>query len=535
MLIKLQSDKFRQRSISFRAGLNVVLGDDNATNSIGKSSLLMVLDFAFGGNSLLEHNKDVIAELGHHDYCMIFQFHGEKYYFCRGTSRPELVYQCEPDFSIRTSIGIDDFRAFLKSSYLLGDINLSFRAFVGLYARIWGKKNLDVHRPLNNVPTQSPKECIDNLIKTYAAYDPIAQLTSELKEIEGEESDLKKAFRRQIAPKISDREYKKNVERIASMQMELTEIKENLALLAVNINAIANKEMLELKAQKDELLEVKLRLESKLLRIQRNLSDNKFIKSRYFESLREFFPQVDTTRLAEIEIFHSELAKILRGEIEESKRETAIELGNVNSELSLIDEKLLGKLGRRAPGAIVDRVLSVSSQLQIATQENHFHEKMESISRNVDDKQTELSEKKEGIVRKIEETLNRKMRDIVTSVFGEQRKSPHITLTENNYGYEVFEDTGTGMAYSSLIVFDLAVFETTKLPLVIHDSLLFKNIENSAVSNLIRLYLGSERQSFIAIDEVDKYGQSSASVLRSRSVIQLDDQNVLYIKDWRKH
>lgn len=50
MLLEVRSDKFRQSAIQFRAGLNVVLGDDNATNSIGKSSLLMVLDFVLAGN-----------------------------------------------------------------------------------------------------------------------------------------------------------------------------------------------------------------------------------------------------------------------------------------------------------------------------------------------------------------------------------------------------------------------------------------------------------------------------------------------------
>jgi hypothetical protein len=41
------------------------------------------------------------------------------------------------------------------------------------------------------------------------------------------------------------------------------------------------------------------------------------------------------------------------------------------------------------------------------------------------------------------------------------------------------------------------------------------------------------KQSFIALDEIEKYGASNAELLRQRSVIRLDDDHVLYVKDWR--
>ncbi len=68
MLVKVHCNKFREQTIEFHEGLNVVLGDEKATNSIGKSSMLMVLDFVFGGTSLTEHNSDIVEELGDHYY-----------------------------------------------------------------------------------------------------------------------------------------------------------------------------------------------------------------------------------------------------------------------------------------------------------------------------------------------------------------------------------------------------------------------------------------------------------------------------------
>lgn len=50
MLVEVQCDKFIKNGqirepIRFHTGLNAVLGDDNGSNSIGKSTFLMILDF----------------------------------------------------------------------------------------------------------------------------------------------------------------------------------------------------------------------------------------------------------------------------------------------------------------------------------------------------------------------------------------------------------------------------------------------------------------------------------------------------------
>ena len=57
MLIRIQCDKFMSNGvvrppIEFHPGLNAVLGDENRLNSIGKSTLLMIIDFVFGGDDV---------------------------------------------------------------------------------------------------------------------------------------------------------------------------------------------------------------------------------------------------------------------------------------------------------------------------------------------------------------------------------------------------------------------------------------------------------------------------------------------------
>ena len=67
MLTEILCDKFldggKERGpIRFKRGLNVVLGDEKATNSIGKSTFLLAVDFAFGGSAYAQSDKSMKAK-----------------------------------------------------------------------------------------------------------------------------------------------------------------------------------------------------------------------------------------------------------------------------------------------------------------------------------------------------------------------------------------------------------------------------------------------------------------------------------------
>ncbi len=535
MLVEIQCDKFRTQSITFHKGLNAILGDENATNSIGKSSLLMVIDFVYGGKTLLTYNKDIVEELGHHDYFMSFKFDEEIYRFRRGTYEPDIVYKCGVDYTPITPITIEQYTAFLKAAYEINIDDISFRSFVGLYLRVWGKENLNVRKPLHIVQSMSGKNCVDNLIKTFGRYSTLKELTGNLKKKEEENKSLKSAIKNQIIPKINKRHYKDNEEKIDLLESEINDIKVHLAKYATNIAEVVNREILELKIQKDDLLETKLKIQSKLSRIKRNINENRHIKSKHFDGLIHFFPEINKEKLTNIEEFHSKVSKLLRIELLETEKEIEDQLSLINGELSEIDFKMAKSLTSvDSPDQIIDRVYDISKSLYTAKNENTYYKNEDALKNDIKALKEELSNEKTTVINLLQKTINDKIKRIVTAVFSPVRKSPTIMLKESNYSYEVFEDTGTGTAYASLIVLDLAIFDLTIMPFIAHDSLLFKNIENDSVAELFKVYSGTEKQSFVAIDEVDKYGDKTSSLLRSNSVIQLDDKNVLYVKDWRK-
>ena len=95
MLVKLSCDKFRKdangnpESFTFKDGLNVVLGTADSKNSIGKSTLLLLIDFMLGGDDYKFHNNIAVSKIGHHLIHAYFEFDGKEYHYARGTHNPE--------------------------------------------------------------------------------------------------------------------------------------------------------------------------------------------------------------------------------------------------------------------------------------------------------------------------------------------------------------------------------------------------------------------------------------------------------------
>lgn len=90
MLVEIWSPVFQAHGqvrpmIVFGSGLNVILGEDDGSNSIGKSSTLLAIDYAFGGNTYGYKNGDIIRHVGDHSVFFKYKFGNEEQRFCRKT------------------------------------------------------------------------------------------------------------------------------------------------------------------------------------------------------------------------------------------------------------------------------------------------------------------------------------------------------------------------------------------------------------------------------------------------------------------
>jgi hypothetical protein len=495
----------------------------------------MVIDFATGGDSFINFNKDVVDELGHHSYFVKFVFRGKTHTFRRDTQRPEIVFMCTDQYEEIKPIDVNEFRTFLKTAYELDVLDMTFRGIVSVFSRIWGKENLEPRRPLDGHKKQKANDALTLMLKLYEKYAPLESLADLLREKQSDQKALSAALKKNLIPKITEKKYKQNVSSVTNITSEFEDIKTNLARYATNIKEIVNREVGELKEDKDRLLQSKADVDSRLSRIMDSVSQSRHIKSKNFESLKAFFPDVYDDKIIKVEEFHSDIAVILRKELKTSERELLEEQANIKAEIAKIDERLSSILKNvENPGLVVDRVYELSNSKRNAELENKYHDQNKELTIDVKQTQENLDVEKNKLLKLIEDLINSKLQKLSSEIYGETRKSPYLTFSKSNYEFEIFEDTGTGKAYSNLILFDWSVFLTSRLPFLIHDSLLFKNIENEAVAKMISLYCSTDKQTFISIDEIQKYGDSAATVMTKHSVLQLSNSKVLYIKDWRK-
>lgn len=536
MLIEISCDIFHEKILRLHPGLNTVVGDPGAANSLGKSTTLMVIDFVFGGDSFLKFNSDVVRELGDHVYRYCFKFGDELHYFIRGTLASELVLQCDSQYLPKKNLKLAEYTTWLKQQYFPGMPGLSFRGGVGTYARVWPKDNVsNVKRPLHSFAKQSTADAIDALIKIFGRFGEISEASALVDAKDGEKKVFSSAAKSALIDVVGKQGYKDNTVELTHINQEVIEIKTNLAKFALNIRALVDKDLLDLKQSKDMLLQEKSIAANKLSRVQRNLQESRYVRSEEMESLKEFIPGVDLTRIAQIEEFHSSVARLLKTELTESAKSLEFQLANIQIAIADIDFKISEKLvDIENPTALVDRVYGLSERWSLMTRQNNHFETKERIEREFKEAKTALGTVKLVILNEIQNAINKKIIETVGSVYGQDAKVPFLQLDESAYSYEIFDDTGTGTAFANLVLFDLAILSLTRLPILLHDLPLFKNVANTAVAKFVEEYdRHTDKQIFVVLDEIDKYGDA-AKIIRQRMVLELRDDKVLYTKDWRK-
>ncbi len=536
MLDSVTCPRFKDgRTLDFNTGLNVILGDDAASNSIGKSSALMVLDFVFGGSDLLKLTPEILQHLGHHYYSFVFSFENKQYRYRRATDRPDIIFECDDNHEPSNEVPLKDYTEFLRSAYNIPDDEaLTFRQCVSPFSRVWGKGNLNVKKPLAVVQREPEAIALNRLAKLFGRYHVLRSLEQSLTDKELQATALSRAMSAEFIPKITKRSRQSNEAEVGAIDTELDELRETLAKFAVNVREVANRETIELTQVKDSLLRERFHVSARLTQVEGDVSTARAPSSAKLERLFEFFPNVNKERLEQIEGFHTGIAGILRKELLSERRRVKEHLRSIDEEISTVDAKLAKTLSNvDAPSTIIDRAISLSAKRSELEFENLRHDDAERLRTDVKDAKQVLDSVRQAEFERITARVNGALRQLVTELSGSDRESPRFYAAPRRHSLDHDADKGTGTAYATLLIFDLVMLNLTPLPFVLEDSLLFKNIENTLVSSLLQRYAALDKQVFIAIDEPTKFGDTTSVLLAEKAVVQLSQDSLLYDTDWR--
>jgi hypothetical protein len=534
MLKQIKCSLFTEPVITFHNGLNTIVGDDDAANSIGKSTALMIIDFVFGGDDYMR-KSDAVHNLEPHEFFFSFVFGKEELFFMRSTSEYKYVYKCNSNFETGERISVEDFTALLKEKYEIPLADAKFRYIIGRYFRIYGRENLNEKKPIQYFDKETAADSIKSLVVLFDKYTLIKNLEIQLESLAEEKALLGGAMKKELIPNITKSLYKQNAKKIEEYNTELTALRNNIEGNLADIEAIVSKEILAIQKKRSEIAIQRNAIESRLKRTMENITNKKINIKSELEEFMNYFPDFNVEQIKKIDGFHSSITKILKDELKETEKELKDKIADLNISIKEYDEQISEKLQvKNAPKIALNRVVELVASINQLTSENGFFTKKEQVEGSISSATKDLAELREKVLDEICGTINIEMNALNQKIYTDNRRPPIIAIHDKRYSFNTFGDTGTGTAYANLITFDLVLLSMTYLPALIHDLPLLKNIEDNAVSNIISLYDSFDKQIFIAIDKINTYGKETAELIMKNKVLKLSKDKLLFNKNWKK-
>lgn len=546
MLKFIECEKFIENGvprgkIEFFSGLNICLGEDNAENSIGKSTFLFAVDFCFGGDSYCSQ-KELLKEVGNHKINFCLEFDNEPYYFSRSTENSKEVAFCDENFNIMKKISDIDFKDFLLEKYNLAETGLSFRQAVTSFIRIFGKESSEIKNIVGVERYNGGKTGIlRNLIKLFEEYDEVKSLEEKSAAIQSEQNEFTSVEKSKIVKngKIKNLSQLKESEiRVDQLKDELLQIAEANKIQTETVDAQRAAQAAELERQITVLKRNRTKLLNEKSILESNLGSEDKIQKENFDELKSFFPELNIPHLEEIQNFHKQITKIL-------KKETEEELLKLEDKISEIEKSLIEAMQELTelsvpvsiPKKVLEQYAAVSIQKNELEEQIGFYKNSKQISNRLKETKIELNDKKLSILEEIVSKINLKLEELSGKVNGNDSYAPRLNLNSaSSYNFYAPKDGGAGTAYVSMILYDLAVLELTKLPFVIHDSILFKNLSDSRVIKVFEEYENSRKQIFVSFDKKNSYESDSLKkTIENHTVIELyAGGGELFGRSWAK-
>lgn len=536
MLKEIICEKFAQTKISFHSGLNVIAGDDNASNSIGKSSSLLVVEFAFGGNTYARQN-DILENVGHHSIAFCHTFGDEEFYFRRNTATPSTISVCNEKYEVVEEKPIEWLYDFFLKNYRISHKSLSFREFVGLFSRIYGKENLNENKPIDIRSGESGSNSITRILKIFDEY---AKLEEQKRIKESANNDFKVFKSAQglnlVNSTLNKKDRSECEKDIQSLDCSIANLTAQLSGMAINLDS-QKLEAITIQKQQQQLLDSLLaRQKQKLKRLQRSLITSKESCTVDTSKIAAFFPNIDIAKVDSINEFHGRITSILKTKIVQEIKDVQKLIEQYNKEIDTVTKEISSIVNCKNPISLsVDNLIRLRQQREKLVKIISDTDLYNQYSGNKKIAEESLKTMVLQAVTTIQQKLNNELESL-SEVVSPHKNPPQFSLRESAYTFFIPNDTGAGSKYKSTILTDLGFMNLTDLPFVIHDTILFKNVEDDTMENILVEYTSyKNKQVFIAFDHINSYSKKAQNLLRENTVLDIiPGGKELFGKSWNK-
>ena len=534
MLIEIRCDKFMDSGkvrppITFEKGLNTILGASRASNSIGKSTFLMIIDFVFGGKDYVTLNNDVERNIGIHEIKFTFQFGENTYYFSRSTGDHTKVMECNEKYEPVKEKTLDTYCNYLSLQYGMQNLGASIRELVSGFFRIYGRYNYDERHPLKAHQNDTMETGIRRMLQLYGKYAPVGDLAALVEEAESKEK---------IRDVTRQEDYKKNEARIAELQAKKEELARGSTQDLLDMDSVQAARLSDLKRQLANLRRQKTRLRSQLAAMKADMEIDESSFKRDYSELREFFPDAAIKHIEEIDGFHRKLKSVLNSEYKDSQRKIEDTMELLDVQISVLEQEISEvNTTPHLTQALPDSYSEIDREMKNLRDANEYYIKKDELQTTREELQARLDSLIEELTAELQTGINIQLRELNDIVCNGRKTAPSIAISNaKKYVFTTPNDIGTGSQTRGMFLFDLVTAENTLLPAVVQDSMSVKQVEDPVMLRILELYRRSSKQFFVAIDKGESYTDENKipEIVKETTRLKLLPGHELFGRAWNE-
>ena len=256
-----------------------------------------------------------------------------------------------------------------------------------------------------------------------------------------------------------------------------------------------DKETVTIKRKLAVLYDQKLMLQSQIKTLNDNISGQESVLSSDIERVRRFFPDADLLHIEEVNEFHSKIGNILLDEMQEELVELNGLLEDVVSEINELTENIKsnGELVNMSSEGLIQYEKIVSDSA-ITEEQYKLAAKGEEITIAFENAEAMKEYEEDKFFKGMTERINQGLQ-----TYG-------VPGDNNPWRFEINEDSKFGhslhhprshQGYDGIIAFDLALLDSTQLPVVLHNSEMFKRMSDDTLRQVIKSYEKCTKQVFV--------------------------------------
>lgn len=352
------------------------------------------------------------------------------------------------------------------------------------------------------------------------------RVLDELQSVADEKNEkyklYKKAQQHSFISNINKTQMKKNLEAIAVLNLRKTTLTEKLNGQLLDLDSQLTEQVLQLKNELSILKRHRSRFYSQLNSFENVTKSKNSNSDEMLYKLQTFFPDSNLKLINEIEQFHIDITTVLSDEIKQKRNELLDLIRIADSEIEKIELKIKEVVSNpNLSKVVLAEYADIIKNIEKLEKENTSYEQLVLLKEAYELAAERLNAMRDTQLSQLQVEINRTMLDINNTIYNGVKKAPTLSINKNQYIFHTEDDTGTGTSYKGLVVYDLSILELTQLPILVHDSIVLKQIEDIAIQEILKLYEKSGKQVIISLDKVNSYSSESAEILNKNAVLHL--------------